>query len=201
MGRSVTVKPGVDDLNLPDGRTYRGGDTVHLTDAQWALVDPALLHSLVDNGSEADPVESPGGSSPDSWLTSYLSSWTGGDAVVWDSTATNVVGSDLSLDGTDHSVVNVATAGRYVVSLALQITSDVADELRVTFGGTAIGGPGGYWGDLTDQVGCSAPVSGQRLLTLPPARLGVGALTVAIAAVNGHSVAFDTTSTLYIVKN
>jgi hypothetical protein len=53
MGRSVTIKAGQSNVQLPNGAAYNAGDTVILTDAEWAQIstDPDISTYLQDNGA------------------------------------------------------------------------------------------------------------------------------------------------------
>lgn len=68
--RHLTVVASQHNVVMPNGRIYQGGNTVVLTDAHWALVDPDLLDRvLIDNGVVADAT----GASPGKLYRGY---WT-----------------------------------------------------------------------------------------------------------------------------
>lgn len=52
MTRSITIKTGNNGVVLPDGRTYNAGDVAILTDEQFARLNPGLIGSLYDIGSD-----------------------------------------------------------------------------------------------------------------------------------------------------
>jgi len=55
MSRSVTIASGKSNVLLPNGTLYQAGDTVTLTDAEFAQISASLIPSyVVDNGPVAD---------------------------------------------------------------------------------------------------------------------------------------------------
>lgn len=55
MGKRVRIKDRYDDVFLPNGRAYDGGQEAVLTDAEYALLTPAVSATLTLVGSETDP--------------------------------------------------------------------------------------------------------------------------------------------------
>lgn len=57
MSRSVTIASGQSNVQLPNGGVYQAGQSVLLTDEQFAKISPSLIPgTVVDNGYQGDGV-------------------------------------------------------------------------------------------------------------------------------------------------
>ncbi len=73
MGRRVTIRAGLSNIQLPDGGNYKGGDSVVLTDQQFQQIAPtALGDEVIDAGYSADPGDAVVAQAPSVNLTSTV---------------------------------------------------------------------------------------------------------------------------------
>jgi hypothetical protein len=56
MGRLVTIGNGYMNVSLPNNLTYSGGQSVTLTDEQWAQVNNSLIGTVVIDGGPTSAV-------------------------------------------------------------------------------------------------------------------------------------------------
>jgi hypothetical protein len=166
MAKQVTIRRGLNDLYLPNGHSYDGGQVVTLTTEQFAGVDPSLAGFFFEKvETVADPAPSEGGGAAEP-LPTYAydgntGSWTvqpgrnPGCAQIM-TTFSPSAGSTETAPWSDWLVPNpdvavldpngrvyVTEPGLYLVGLAVSVSPDIGDPGTESYLGISLAGPSG----------------------------------------------------------